>query len=296
LDKTELNIKDWIEATRPKTLAAGIVPVLIGNSVAYSDGKFNLFFAFITLICSVLIQIITNFFNEVYDFKKGADSYNRIGPKRQVASGDISPKIMLLTSYLLLVLTFGLGLILVNHSGIEILIVGVVSLIFSYLYTGGPFPLAYKGLGDIFVFIFFGIIAVNGSYFIQTGNLSEFSIISSVAPGLLSANILNVNNIRDIYTDPNAGKITLAYRLGKKNAIRLYWLSTGFCYLSLILIYELSGDLILLLPFLSFPLAVKLCFDINNKTCRELNGVLAATGLLLLIYGILSSLSFILMK
>ncbi len=291
-----MNIKDWIEATRPKTLAAGIVPVLIGNSVAYSDGKFNLFFACITLICSVLIQISTNFFNEVYDFKKGADSYTRIGPKRQVASGDISPKIMLLTSYLLLVLTFVLGLILVNHSGIEILIVGVVSLIFSYLYTGGPFPLAYKGLGDIFVFIFFGIIAVNGSYFIQTGNLSEFSIISSVAPGLLSANILNVNNIRDIHTDPDAGKITLAYRLGKKNAIRLYWFSTGFCYLSLILIYELSGDLIHFLPFLSLPLAVKLCFDINNKTGRELNGVLATTGLLLLIYGVLSSLSFILMK
>lgn len=292
--KMSLKIKIWIDALRPKTLAAGAVPVLVGSSLAYSVDKLNILIAMITLLCSVLIQISTNFFNEVYDFKSGADDHDRIGPKRQVASGEISPNVMLSVSYILLVITFGMGLILVDYAGIEILFIGIISLIFSFLYTGGPYPLAYKGLGDIFVFIFFGLIAVNGTYFIQTGELSNLSMMSSIAPGLLSANILNVNNIRDIHTDPKAGKITLSYRLGRINAIRMYWISTAMCYLLQLVLLITENNLLFLLPLLSLPLAIKLCIDIYTKSGAELNKVLALTGLLLLVFGILSSLTFIL--
>lgn len=291
-----MSIKVWLEATRPKTLAAGIIPVIIGSSVAYFDNSLNIIFAIITLICSGFIQIITNFFNEVYDFKRGADGIDRIGPQRQVASGLISIKTMLIVTYSLLIITFTLGLILVNYAGWNILVVGILSMLFSYLYTGGPYPLAYKGLGDIFVFIFFGIVAVNGSYYVQTGQLSQLAIIASFAPGLLSANILNVNNIRDIDTDAKAGKITLAYRLGRTNAIRMYITSTIICYILPIFISIKMKNLVFLLPLMSLPLGMKLCMDLYNKSGKQLNKVLAITGVLLLIYGILNSLSFILAK
>jgi 1,4-dihydroxy-2-naphthoate octaprenyltransferase len=291
-----MKFNKWIEATRPKTLAAGIVPVLVGSSAAYHEHNVNLFIMGITLLCSVMIQIITNFFNEFYDFKKGADNENRIGPKRQVASGDITPQFMMYVTIGLLIVTFLFGLILVQYAGILILFIGIISLLFAFLYTGGPYPLAYKGLGDIFVFIFFGLIAVNGSYYVQTGEFSYLALISSVAPGLLSANILNVNNIRDIETDYKVGKITLSYRIGKKYAILMYRISTVICYIIPFILYIYIDNFVILLPFLSLPLALKLFFDINSKSGSELNKVLAMTGVLLLLYGILNSISLILAK
>jgi len=291
-----MTLYKWIEATRPKTLAAGIVPVVVGSSLAYLEHNCNVYIMGLTLLCSVLIQIITNFFNEIYDFKKGADDKHRIGPKRQVASGEISEKRMLRITIGLIFITFFLGLILVQHSGFLILWIGIISLIFAFLYTGGPYPLAYKGLGDVFVFIFFGLIAVNGSYYVQTGEFSYLALISSVVPGLLSANILNVNNIRDIETDYKVGKITLSYRIGKKNAILMYRISTIICYLIPFIIFYFVGSIFVLLPLISLPLALKLFFDIKSKTGTELNKVLSRTGGLLLMYGLLYSLAFVLVK
>lgn len=289
-----MDIKAWLEATRPKTLPASIVPVLVGSSLAFNEGNFRLDLLIVTLICSIFIQLITNFINEVYDFIKGADNHTRIGPKRQVASGTISSQTMLTVSFIISIITFVLGLYLVFNSDIIILIVGIISIVFAFLYTGGPYPLAYKGLGDIFVFIFFGLIAVNGSYYVQTLEISKVSILLSLPPGLLSANILNVNNIRDIDTDHLAGKITLAYRIGKKNAILLYYISTIISYIVPFIIYYLTGNIYTLLPLLSLPLAINLLISIKNKSGKELNPVLAKTGALLFLYGVLNATAFIL--
>ena len=285
--------KIWFLATRPKTLPASLVPVLIGTAAAYSDSYFRPLYFAITLVCALFIQILTNFINEIYDFKKGADTKERLGPRRHVASGDISVKEMKAVSLVLALITFGLGLVIVFHAGWIILAVGISSLFFAYAYTGGPYPLAYNGLGDIFVFIFFGLIAVSGTYFVQALEISYASLIAGAAPGFLSMNILAVNNIRDIETDPKAGKITMAVKLGKKKAQALYVIISALAFAVPVILYILSENYYMLLPLISMPLAVKLCIGIYTKAGRELNSVLAGTAKLLLIHGLLMAVGYI---
>jgi len=291
-----MSIKFWVLATRPKTLSAGVIPVIIGSSIAFYAGQFNWLYFIITFVCSLLIQIITNFINEVYDFKKGADTADRIGPQRQVASGNISEKSMRLFSIILMIITFFLGLILVARGGLPVLLIGVVSLILAYGYTGGPYPLAYKGLGDIFVLIFFGLVAVGGTYYIQTLNMNSVVIIAGLAPGFLSMNILGVNNIRDVRTDKNVNKLTLAVRIGEKNAKLLYIILNVLTYLSIISIYFFTRNAWILLPFLTIIHAFNLSKKILIFQGAELNEILEGTGKLLLIFGLLMSLGFILSK
>lgn len=290
------SVKIWINALRPKTLPAGMIPVMIGGSVAYSQGYFDGGLLAITLICALLIQIITNFINEIYDYKRGADGEDRLGPERAVSTGKINPKTMKIVSLVLIGITFFIGLILVDHAGIGILIVGIVSLIFAWAYTGGPFPLAYKGLSDIFVFIFFGLIAVSGTYYVQTLRFDWIAFLSGIAPGIFSMNILAVNNIRDINSDPSAGKITLAVRLGKKNAQILYAVLTILAYIPLIMIYIETENTIVLLPLITIVYAAVLIKNVFSKTGKELNAVLAGTGKLLFAYGLLFCLSLIMSK
>lgn len=291
-----MSIKFWVLATRPKTLSAGVIPVIIGSSIAFYAGQFNWLYFIITFVCSLLIQIITNFINEIYDFKKGADTVDRIGPQRQVASGNISEKSMRLVSIILIIITFILGLILVARGGLPVLLIGVISLILAYGYTGGPYPLAYKGLGDIFVLIFFGLVAVGGTYYIQTLNMDAVVIIAGLAPGFLSMNILGVNNIRDVRTDKNVNKLTLAVRIGARNAKVLYIILNVLTYLSIISIYFFTHKVWILLPFLTIFHAFNLSKKILIFHGAELNEILEGTGKLLLIFGLLMSLGFILSK
>lgn len=281
------DVKDWIGALRLKTVPASIVPVCIASALAYSVDKFSLIIGSIILITATLIQIITNFFNEIYDYKKGADTVDRTGPKRAVASGSISLNTMWIVSILLTIITFILGLYLVKIGGIPILIIGIVSLFLSWAYTGGPFPLAYKGFGDIFVFVFFGVIAVNGSYYLFTNTINTVSIIASTIPGFLSMNILAVNNIRDIETDKLVSKNTLAVRFGREASIKLFTIITALTYISLFLHAIISNNFNILLPIISFPLAIKNVKEINVKSGKELNSTLAKTGALLAIFGLL---------
>jgi 1,4-dihydroxy-2-naphthoate octaprenyltransferase len=291
-----MSIKFWVLATRPKTLSAGVIPVIIGSSIAFYAGQFNWLYFIITFVCSLLIQIITNFINEIYDFKKGADTVDRIGPQRQVASGNISEKSMRLVSIILIIITFILGLILVARGGLPVLLIGVISLILAYGYTGGPYPLAYKGLGDIFVLIFFGLVAVGGTYYIQTLNMDSVVIIAGLAPGFLSMNILGVNNIRDVRTDKNVNKLTLGVRIGARNAKILYIILNVLTYLSIISIYFFTHKVWILLPFLTIFHAFNLSKKILIFHGAELNEILEGTGKLLLIFGLLMSLGFILSK
>ncbi len=286
----------WYLASRPKTLPASLIPVLIGASIAYYDGNIKPLYLIITFICALLIQIITNFINEIYDYKKGADNHERLGPKRLVASGEISIKTMKNVSTSLIIITFLLGLILVYEAGWIILAIGIFSLLFAYLYTAGPFPLAYKGFGDLFVFIFFGVLAVCGTYYIQTHSINMIVIISSFAPGFLSMNILGINNLRDIETDKKVGKMTLQVRLGKKNSQLMIVVLTVFTFLLPFAIGHLTQSLYNLLPLLSIIFAISLIKQIFIKTGKELNEILANSGKLLVIYGLLTSIGFILAK
>ena len=287
-------IHDWFLATRPKTLPASSAPVILGSAAAFASGKFNIFLAVITVICSVLIQIIVNFINEIYDFKKGADTDARLGPVRGVAAGSISEKAMKNASIALIIITFALGMILVFSSDYKILIVGILCLLFAWLYTGGPYPLSYKGIADIFVLIFFGIIAVCGTYYVQVGTVSLPVFIASFSPGLFSMNILGVNNLRDISTDANAGKKTLAVRFGSKFAIIMYdILNFSACLLIPYLLAYNTASLYMLLPMIALPISIKLSRNIRKRSGKELNEQLAGTGELLLIHSILISISFL---
>lgn len=286
--------KIWVDAIRPKTLPAGAVPVFIGTAMAYYDGYFNPFVFILTLLCSLLIQIITNFVNEIYDFKKGADNPNRVGPRRAVAAGLISPLKMKIVSGVLVLITFAIGLYLVfSGGGLFILIIGIISLVFAYIYTGGPYPLAYKGISDIFVLIFFGIIAVTGTYYLQTHNLIPEVLIASFAPGFLSMNILGVNNIRDIDTDKVVGKITLAVRMGEKPAKIMYVIINLLAFIVPVILYFSLENRYFLMPLLVFPISLIICLNLFKSTGAKLNKILAQTGLLLILYGIANAISFI---
>lgn len=286
--------KIWVDALRPKTLPAGAVPVFIGTAMAYYDGYFNPIIFILTLFCSILIQVITNFVNEIYDFQKGADNQNRVGPRRAVASGLISPLKMKIVSGVLVLITFSIGLYLVySGGGVFILTIGIISLVFAYIYTGGPYPLAYKGISDIFVLIFFGIIAVTGTYYLQTHSLIPEVLIASLAPGFLSMNILGVNNIRDIETDKVVGKITLAVRMGEKPAKIMYVIINLLAFIVPVILYFSLENRYFLMPLLVFPISLIICLNLFKSSGAKLNKILAQTGLVLILYGIANAISFI---
>ena len=212
------SVQIWFSATRPRTLPAAVAPVLVATALAWRDGSLLVWPAAACLGFALLIQIATNFSNDYFDFKKGADTEERIGPKRAVASGWVSPATMRRAMLATFALAFVVGLSLLPRGGLPLLGVGVASILCGIAYTGGPFPLAYKGLGDVFVFIFFGLVAVNATYFVQAQTLTADSVFVGAAIGVLAVNILLVNNYRDADTDARAGKRTLVVRLGKRFA------------------------------------------------------------------------------
>ncbi|MEI6691182.1 MAG: 1,4-dihydroxy-2-naphthoate polyprenyltransferase [Chlorobium sp.] len=277
----------WMLAIRPKTLPAGAVPVILGSALAAAAGKFYWLTALIALVCALGIQVATNFINEIYDFRKGADTAERVGPVRTVAAGIISEKTMIQVSIALLGGVFLLGLYLVYAAGWPIFLIGILSILFAWAYTGGPYPIAYSGLGDVFVFIFFGLVAVGGTYYVQALNLSVPVLIAAVAPGCFSVNILLVNNIRDIATDRKVGKMTLPARIGGKWARRLYIVLTVIAYAVPCILILNGYSTWTLLSFLSLPLAFRMIKLLYTSEGKELNNVLAGTGKLMTLYGIL---------
>ncbi|HZP59930.1 MAG TPA: 1,4-dihydroxy-2-naphthoate polyprenyltransferase [Opitutaceae bacterium] len=208
----------WIAAARPRTLPAAVAPVLAGSALAWHAGAFHAPAAAACLGFALLVQIGTNFANDYYDFVKGADTAERVGPRRAVAAGLIAPATMRVAMGVTFAAAFALGLTLLRYGGWPLLGIGVVSIACGLAYTGGPFPLGYHGLGDIFVFIFFGLVAVDATFFVQAGYISAEAILTGTAVGALAVNILLVNNYRDAETDAKAGKRTLVVRLGKKFA------------------------------------------------------------------------------
>ncbi len=281
------SLQAWMLAIRPKTLPAGAVPVVLGSALAAVDGGFLLLPALVALICALGIQVATNFINEIYDFRKGADTAERLGPTRTVAAGIISEKTMVRVSASLVATLFLLGLYLVSIAGWPILLIGLLSLLFAWAYTGGPYPIAYSGLGDLFVFVFFGLVAVGGTYYLQTHHLALPILLAAVAPGAFSVNILLVNNIRDIATDRTVGKMTLPARIGAPWARRLYIALTIIAFFVPVALFLLGYSPWSMLSLLSAPLAFGMIRQLYASEGRELNNVLAGTGKLMTIHGIL---------
>ncbi len=277
-------IKAFLIATRPKTLAASIVPVLIGTSVASNSSTINYRIFAIILVCSIFIQILSNYYNELYDYKYGADTTDRIGPQRMVASGRISPNEMSFVSIVLTVITFILGLEIVEYSDFYILLIGIASLFFAFAYTGGPYPLAYKGLGEVFVFIFFGLVAVNGTYYVFTRDVNLISLLVSMPPGLHSTNLLLINNIRDIESDRKVGKTTLAVKIGRSQAILLFRLLVALSYIPVLVLYFITNVNAFLLIFLTTPITYKLIREISRKQGKEMNALIGLNSILMLLF------------
>jgi len=287
-------LQAWMLAVRPKTLPAGAVPVLLASALAAADGVFRLLPAVVALVCALGIQVVTNFINEIYDFRKGADTSDRLGPTRTVAAGIISERTMVRVSAALASAVFLLGLILVWIGGWPIFLIGVLSLLFAWAYTGGPFPIAYSGLGDVFVFVFFGLVAVGGTYYVQAFSLPMPVLLAAVAPGAFSVNILLVNNIRDIATDRKVGKMTLPARIGAGAARMLYGVLTVLAYLVPFAVVRLGYPVWCLLSLLSLPLAVNMVRTLFASEGKELNKVLAGTGKVLTVHGLLFSIGLLL--
>jgi 1,4-dihydroxy-2-naphthoate polyprenyltransferase len=279
----------WILASRPKTLPASAVPVLVGTAVAAAEGAFVLLPALVALLCALLIQISTNLANDYFDFLKGADTEKRLGPVRVTQSGLIPPATVRNAMLGVMALTFVLGLYLVSVAGWPILVVGVVSLLCAVAYTAGPWPLAYVGLGDVFVFIFFGIVAVTGTHYVQALRFSPAALLASLSPGAISTAILVVNNYRDIDTDREVGKKTLAVRIGKAATRVEFKLLLAVAYLVPVAqVVALHASPWLLLPLATLPLAFPIVRLVDTAEGAPLNRCLAMTGRLLLAFGALA--------
>lgn len=286
----------WLRAARPQTLAASIVPIMVGASVALDHQQFRWDTTIVALICALLIQIGTNFSNDYYDYVKGADTDERIGFERATALGLVSPNTMLTATIITMTLAFLVGLYLVWVGGWVILVIGILSLLFGILYTGGPFPLGYNGLGDVFVFIFFGIIAVTGTYYVNALEWNKLSLLASLPVGALCVNILVVNNLRDIYQDKLSGKKTFGVLFGE-DALKIEYLTLLFLsfLIPLIFYHFYNYSIWIMMPYLSLPFAWKLNKKIwYHDDKRELNRTLERTAQFMILFGLLFSVGIIL--
>jgi 1,4-dihydroxy-2-naphthoate octaprenyltransferase len=281
----------WFSAARPRTLPAAVAPVLVGSALAAHDGGFHASAAFLCLAFALLIQIGTNFANDYYDFVKGADTVHRVGPTRAVAAGLVAPRTMHRAMLLVFALATAVGLGLLAHGGPWLLAVGVASIACGIGYTGGPYPLGYHGLGDLFVFLFFGLVAVMTTYFVEVGRLSLATLPAAAAIGLLAANILLVNNYRDVETDAAAGKRTLVVRLGRGWARAQHLLCLVAALATPLLYWAHGYRAWCLLPLLLAPLAWSQARRLAGaRVPAELIALLGDTGKFLALYAALFAL------
>jgi 1,4-dihydroxy-2-naphthoate polyprenyltransferase len=281
----------WLMAARPRTLPAAVAPVLVGTALAATDGTFRPLTFVAALVGALFIQVGTNLSNDYSDARRGADTEDRLGPVRVTAGGLVPPRQVLIATYVAFAVAVLAGVYLIATAGWELLLVGAASILAGVLYTGGPRPYGYEGLGEVFVFLFFGVVAVAGSYFAQVEELEWEAFVLAVPVGLLASAILVVNNVRDLETDRRAGKRTLAVRLGRERARALFAAMVAVAFLSAPLPW-LLGSLSpwLLLSWLALPLAVPLVSTVRTRTDGpSLNGALAGTGRLQLAFCVLLS-------
>ncbi len=275
-------------AARPRTLPAAVAPVLVGTALAATEGTFRWLTFVAAMLGALFIQVGTNLSNDYSDARRGADTEDRLGPVRVTAGGLVPPRQVLVATYVAFGVAVLAGVYLIATAGWELLLVGAASILAGVLYTGGPRPYGYEGLGEVFVFLFFGVVAVTGSYFAQTEQLTWEAFVLAVPVGLLAAAILVVNNVRDLETDRRAGKRTLAVRLGRGRARALYAAMVYGSFVVALLPWLLGSDELsawLGLAVLALPLAVPVVAIVRSRTDGpSLNGALARTGMLQLVF------------
>jgi 1,4-dihydroxy-2-naphthoate octaprenyltransferase len=273
-----MSVSAWLSAARPKTLTAAAVPVGVGSAAAARVGHFDARATGAALLGALFIQIGTNLTNDCYDFVRGADGAGRLGPARVTAMGLIGPKGVLGAAIFSFAVAAALGAYLTAVGGWPIALIGTCSVLAGYLYTGGPYPLAYHGLGDPFVFVFFGPVAVVGTYWVQVHEVAALPVLASVPVGALASALLVVNNLRDIPTDEKAGKRTLAVKLGARFTRAQYAALVGLSFCWPLVIAVWSQMPAALLVWLALPLAVAPWRTVASATGAALNAALSQTA------------------
>ena len=282
------NFQIWWLAIRPRTLPAAASGVVMGSALAWADHSFQILPALAALFVALLLQIGSNVANDVYDFERGADTAERQGPLRVTQARLLTPSQVKRGMWIIFFLAAVFGLYLAYLRGWEVIIVGVAAIISAIAYTGGPFPLGYYGLGDLFVFIFFGLVAVTGTYFVQVGSISTAAWWMAVPVGLMITAILVVNNLRDLENDKKAGKHTLAVRLGAQGTRTEYLFCMAAAYLLLpMLVFLKIIPAFSMLAWVSIPLALKVLRVVRTQQGQALNVALAGTGQTAFVYSIL---------
>ena len=295
---TTSGVRIWLMAARIRTLPAAIAPVLVGTALAGWQHVFHPLRFVAALIGAIFIQVGTNLSNDYSDARRGADAEDRLGPVRVTAGGLVPPSQVLVATYVSFGIAILAGAYLVAVAGWQLLLVGAASILAGVLYTGGPKPYGYEGLGELFVFLFFGIVAVAGSYFVQVTHLDWKAFALAVPVGLLASGILVVNNFRDIDSDRRAGKRTLAVRLGRAKTRTMF---AVIIYLAFVLapVTWVFGPMKpwMLLPWLTLPLAAQIVREVRNRTDGpSLNQALAHTGMLQLAFCTLLSAGLLLSR
>jgi 1,4-dihydroxy-2-naphthoate octaprenyltransferase len=285
-------VRPWLAAARPRTLPAAIVPVVVGLALAARSGPIDVPVALVTLVAAVLIQVGTNLANDYYDFVAGADTSERLGPPRITQAGLAAPAVVRCAAFAVLAAAAVAGLVLVAVGGWPILLIGVASLLAAVAYTGGPWPLAYHGLGDVFVFVFFGVVAVNGTVWLQHGHVGWLSLLVSLPVGCLATAILVVNNLRDLPTDARAGKRTLAVRIGAAATRRQHACLVAAPFVVAAGLAVMLGAPVLLV-LVALPLAIGEVRALARRSGAELNASLAGTARLHLVFGVLFALGLV---
>jgi 1,4-dihydroxy-2-naphthoate octaprenyltransferase len=287
--------KIWFQAARPKTLMASIGPVLIGLALAYSfNNKINIFIAIITLITALLLQVGTNYANDYIDAAKGTDNEDRLGPTRAAASGLLSIDEMKKGTLYVFIISFLFSIILMFHGGLPIVLISIFSIIAAYCYTGGPFPLSYNGLGELAALIFFGIVAVWGTFYLQIKEYNYVPVLVGLGPGFIAAAIMAINNLRDRESDRKVGKKTLAVQMGEEPGriivILFIFFSTFIPFITAMITgkaYTIAAGFIAYLFIMNWK---KVIYD---PISEDLNNCLANTGKYLLLYSIVFSIGLI---
>lgn len=283
-------VRAWVLAIRPKTLPAAVSPVLLGSAVARHFGVLSIGPAFAALFGALMLQIASNLANDLFDHERGADQPDRLGPTRVVSSGILTGGEVRVGLGIVLLLALCAGAYLVGVAGPAIAVIGVLAILCALAYTAGPYPLGYHGLGELFVFIFFGLVAVTGTAYVELGAVPVMAWFAAVSQGALATNILVVNNLRDIEQDRRAEKRTLAVRFGERFCVIQYATLLVVAYLMPITLW-VQGEARwpVLAPLLTLPLALRVLIAVARIRGRELNDVLARTAQLMLLFGILFS-------
>ena len=282
------SVRAWVLAARPATLTAAFAPVAVGTACAWRAGGLRWNTAFAAFVGAFLIQVATNFANDMYDFQKGADTEERLGPLRAAQAGLLTVAQLRRGIVVTFALALGVGVYLTWVAGPAVVVIGLSSIAAGLAYTGGPFPLAYNGLGDVFVMAFFGFVAVCGTAFVQALYVPDLAWLASIPIGALATAILAVNNVRDFEGDAAAGKRTVVVRFGRQGGVREYVVLLAVAYAAPIVILLLgwTGAWVCL-PLLTVPIGVKLARSVARDRGVVLNETLAGTAKLLSVYGIL---------